>query len=60
MDDLGRSVGDSISNAFSGIGEAIAAAFDGIVRSFSSVPGGAAWLVVLAVLVVGAWVVVRR
>lgn len=61
MDDLGRSVGDSISNAFTNVGHAIAGAVDGLIRSLGSIPGGPLWLVVIAaVLVVGAWLVARR
>jgi hypothetical protein len=57
--DLGRSVGDSLSNLGEGIGDAVAGAAAGIGGAFASIPGGALWLVVLAVIVVVGWRLAR-
>jgi uncharacterized BrkB/YihY/UPF0761 family membrane protein len=57
--DLGRSVGDSLSSLGEGIGDAVAGAAAGIGGAFGSVPGGALWLVVLAVVVVVGWRLAR-
>jgi hypothetical protein len=58
--DLGRSVGDAISGAGESFGNALAGAVDGTIRSFGSIPGGPIWLVVLAVVVVGGWMLAKR
>lgn len=59
MGDLGRSVGDGLSNMSDGIAKAIGSAADGIGGAFASIPGGALWLVVLAVVVVVGWRLAR-
>lgn len=59
MGDLGRSVGDGLSNMGDGIAKAIGSAADGIGGAFASIPGGALWLVVLAVVVVVGWRLAR-
>jgi hypothetical protein len=59
VDDLGRSVGDGLSNMGDGIAKAIASAADGIGGAFASIPGGALWLVVLAVVIVVGWRLAR-
>lgn len=60
MGDLGRSVGDAISNAMSNIGDAVAAAIGNAVDGLGGIPGGPLWLLALAVLVGGAWLLARR
>ncbi|HSK51695.1 MAG TPA: hypothetical protein VLA44_03000 [Clostridia bacterium] len=59
MGDLGRSVGDSLSGLGEAIGDTVAGAVAGIGGAFASVPGGALWLVVLAVVVVVGWRLAR-
>jgi hypothetical protein len=57
--DLGRGIGDSLSNLGAGIGNAVEGALAGIGGAFASVPGGPLWLVALGVIVVVGWRLVR-
>lgn len=59
MDELGRSVGDGISNALSRAVEAIGAALEGLVASIGALPGGFLWVVAAVVLAAVAWQIVR-
>lgn len=60
MPDIGGGIGRALSGLGDGIGRAAANALEGVGGAFASIPGGPIWLVVLAVFVVGAWVLAKR
>ena len=60
MPDIGGSIGDALSGMTDSIGRAAGAAVEGVVNAFVTIPGGPIWLVVLAVLVAGAWILAKR
>jgi hypothetical protein len=60
MDGLGDAVGGAISTAIGRAVDAFGQAVTGVGNAFMTVPGGAAWLVVIAVVVGGAWMLARR
>ena len=61
MEDLGRTVGNGITGLVGGAFDAIGAALRGLVAEGERVlPNGLLWVVIFALLVIGAWTLAKR
>jgi hypothetical protein len=60
MPDIGGGIGRALSGLGEGIGRAAETALESLGSSLASIPGGPIWLVVLAVLVAGGWILAKR
>jgi hypothetical protein len=60
MPDIGGGIGRALSGLGDSIGRAATGALEAFGESLATIPGGPIWLVVLAVLLGGAWILARR